>query len=95
MILRRLVSRLHRLPLLIEQTMALMHEGIGQGIVHPRVCMTDVPSQIRNQILEDPRQSPMLAALAGIPVEARDAARARLIGEAEQLYARQVKTESD
>lgn len=86
-----IVSRLNGLPVLIDQTITLMREGMQKGITHPRVCMRDVPSQIQNQIFDDPAKSPMLAALAGIPKEARDAARGKLIRDAELAYSSQVK----
>lgn len=84
-----IVSRLERLPLLVDQTIALMQEGMRQGITHPRVTMADVPSQIKNQIVNSPSQPPMLAAMSALPRENGDRI-SSLVRDAEQLYADKV-----
>lgn len=80
-----IIGRLERLPLLIDQTITLMREGMRQGITHPRVTMADVPAQIRNQIVNTPAQSPMLAALSGIAREG-GGPKLSLVKDAERLY---------
>jgi len=83
--------RLDRLPMLIDQTIALMREGMRRGITHPCVTMAEVPSQIKNQLVDKPTESPMLAALAGISLETADSRRIQLISDAERLYTNKVK----
>ncbi len=83
-----IVSRLDRLPVLIDQTIALMREGMRRGITHPRVTMADVPAQIRNQIVDHAAEAPMLAALIGV---SDDAEKTKLIRDAERIYADRVK----
>ena len=66
-----IVERLGRLPTLIDQTIALLDEGLRLGITPPQICLRDVPDQVRNQIVDDPAKSPLLE-----PVPDRDDAEA-------------------
>jgi uncharacterized protein (DUF885 family) len=43
--------------------MALMDEGLRAGITPPQVCLRDVADQVRNQLVSDPLESPLLAAV--------------------------------
>ena len=51
------IARMRALPVHVDQTIALMKEGIRAGILHPRVIMERVPAQIRSQIVEEPGES--------------------------------------
>jgi uncharacterized protein (DUF885 family) len=57
------LNRLRALPLLIEQQMERMDEGLRAGITPPQVCLRDVAEQVRNQLEADPLDSPLLAAV--------------------------------
>ena len=59
----RVVERLRRLPALIEQTTENLRLGLEAGLTPPQVCLRDVPQQIRNQIVDDPFDSPLLVPL--------------------------------
>ena len=50
------LARMRAFPTTVGQTIALMREGMRRGLVHPRVIMERVPSQIAKQIVEDPRR---------------------------------------
>jgi uncharacterized protein (DUF885 family) len=50
------IARLNAFPTLMDQTMALMREGIAQKVMHPKVIMQRVPAQIDKQIVS-PEQS--------------------------------------
>lgn len=52
------LARLRTLPVLVEQTTALMREGIRRGIVQPKITMQRVPAQIEKQVVAEPEQSP-------------------------------------
>ena len=62
-----ILARLRGIPALVDQTITLMRAGLGEGRTPPRVTLRDVPQQVRNQILDDPLVSPMLAAFARVP----------------------------
>ncbi|HUP85430.1 MAG TPA: DUF885 domain-containing protein [Acidimicrobiales bacterium] len=59
----RIVERLRRLPMLIDQTIDNLRRGLDAGLTPPQVCLRDVPQQIRNQIVDDPFDSPLLVPL--------------------------------
>jgi uncharacterized protein (DUF885 family) len=61
------LGRLESLPALIDQSIALMRIGMDLGVTPPRITLRDVPQQIRNQLLDDPAQSPLLGAFVSIP----------------------------
>jgi prolyl oligopeptidase len=51
------IARLRAFPVYMDQTIALMREGIKSRMVHPKVAMQRVPPQIERQIVEDPAES--------------------------------------
>ncbi len=55
---RKWLARMNALPTLIEQTMALMREGVKAGSTPPRVLMQRVVAQIAAQVVTDPSKSP-------------------------------------
>ena len=61
------LARLEGVPALVDQTIVLMKEGLAAGLTPPRVTLRDVPQQVRNQIVDDPWQSPLLRAFARLP----------------------------
>jgi uncharacterized protein (DUF885 family) len=61
------LGRLENLPAHIDQSIALMREGLELGITPPKITLRDVPQQIRNQLVDDPSESPLLGAFVIIP----------------------------
>lgn len=51
------LTRLRTFPAYMDQTIALMRDGIQARIVQPRIVMQRVPAQIRRQIVDDPTTS--------------------------------------
>lgn len=51
------IARLRAFPTYMDQTIALMREGIKLGMVHPRVIMNRIPEQIATQIVERASES--------------------------------------
>jgi uncharacterized protein (DUF885 family) len=47
------LSRLKAFPVLIDQTIALMDEGVKAGYTIPRIAMKDVPNQIKRLLPDD------------------------------------------
>src|SRR5215831_5756980 len=62
-----LVRRLERVAPLIEQTMALMDQGLAARMTPPKITFRDVPGQVKAQIFDDPMKSPMLEAFTKMP----------------------------
>jgi len=55
-----LVARLNGVPVLIEQTSALLQKGLDQKFTPPQITLRDVPQQVLNLIVKDPADSSML-----------------------------------
>jgi len=84
------LARLEGVPALVDQTIVLMKEGLQAGITPPRVTLRDVPQQVRNQIVDDPRESPLLHGFSRIPDSIPAAEGERLRERAAAAYAAHV-----
>src|SRR5262249_12064923 len=75
-----ILDRLRATPELVDQTIALMKEGLRRGITPPKVTLRDVPAQTGALLVDDPARSPLLAAFRSMPStiapDRRDALRA-------------------
>ncbi len=76
------IARLRAFPTLVDQTIALMREGIRLGIVYPRVIMERVPKQISAQIVDDPGESLFFKPFKKFPDGIPAAEQERLAAEA-------------
>lgn len=57
------LSRLQKIPVLVDQLILLMDDGIKKSITQPKTTLTGVPEQIQNIIGNDPAKSPLLKGL--------------------------------
>jgi uncharacterized protein (DUF885 family) len=62
-----MIGRLESAPRIIEAAISWMRKGMEAGVTPPRVTLRDVPQQIRNQLVDDPSQSPLLTAFQNMP----------------------------
>jgi uncharacterized protein (DUF885 family) len=62
-----ILSRLNAIPIVVDQEIALMRNGIAHGWVPPKITMRDVPKQAESQIVSDPLASPLLSAFKSYP----------------------------
>jgi uncharacterized protein (DUF885 family) len=85
-----IIKRLEGVPALVDQTIALMEQGVVHGLTPPRICLRDVPDQVRAQLVSEPLESPMLAALAHWPETIGPADRARLTTAASEAFTARV-----
>jgi uncharacterized protein (DUF885 family) len=85
-----LVLRLERVAPLIEQTMALMEQGLAAKMTPPRITFRDVPGQVKAQIFDDPIKSPMLEAFTKMPSAISQADAGALKDRAVSAYRQQV-----
>jgi len=72
------IGRLRAFPKYMAQTMAVMKQGIREGMLHPRVVMQRVPQQIRQQIVDAPEQSLFYKPFLDMPPELSEADLQRL-----------------
>jgi len=64
-----ILSRLDKTPILIEQTIALMKEGVERKIVLPKITLRDVPQQILNVIPDKVEASALYQPFAAIHLD--------------------------
>jgi uncharacterized protein (DUF885 family) len=56
------LTRLQNVPLLVDQNIALLKEGVSKGITQPRIALRDIPAQV-NRILDTPPAQSVLLQL--------------------------------
>jgi uncharacterized protein (DUF885 family) len=93
------LKRMDALPVLVDQTIALMREGVKAGSMPPKVLMQRVPRQIAAQIVDDPTKSPFYGAFrkfgdgipqadrAGLQADAQRVIRERIVPAYRSLQA--------
>ena len=85
-----ILARLNSIPTVVDQTIALMKEGITHGGVPPRITLRDVPRQVESQIVADAMKSPLLAAFAKYPATIPSAQQADFTRRALAAYSEKV-----
>ena len=75
---------------MVDQTLALLAQGLAAGITPPRVTLRDVPAQFESLLTDDPAKSPVLETFQQIPDAIPAADRERLRREAVQIFQSQV-----
>jgi uncharacterized protein (DUF885 family) len=84
------LARLKTLPVRIEQTIALMRQGVKEGIVYPKVVLQRVPAQLDHQIVSDAKTSPLYKPFTRFPDSVAESDRDRLAQAAQEIIAAQV-----
>jgi prolyl oligopeptidase len=84
------IARLRAFPPYMDQTIALMKEGIKVGMVYPKVIMGRVPNQIDDHLVDDPADSLFFKPFTQFPDDIDRATRERLVSEAKKAIAEQV-----
>jgi uncharacterized protein (DUF885 family) len=84
------LARMRALPKAIDQTIALMREGVKAGNVPPRVLMQRVPAQIAAQIVDDPAASPFYRPFTKFAAGLPESEHAALRAEAQKVIAEQI-----
>jgi uncharacterized protein (DUF885 family) len=77
------IVRLHRIPKLIDQTMALMREGLQAHNLQPRIIVERSEQRLREQLVSDARKSPFFQPFARFPQAIAKEQRDQLSSEAE------------
>ena len=86
-----IVARLKAAPALIDQTIALMRQGMAEGMTPPQITVRDVPDQVRAQIVDDALKSPLLEAFTKWPASIAPSDRERLTKAAVAAYTEAVR----
>ncbi len=80
-------QRLRAFPAYLDQTMALMREGIRERMLLPKVIMQRIPAQIDKQIVADPTASPFYKPFKKFSAGISEADRSRLSTAAKEAIA--------
>jgi uncharacterized protein (DUF885 family) len=81
----KLLNLLRTVPRYLDQNMALLREGVREGITQPSIILQDVPAQIEKLIAGAPQSSPFLAAFQRFPTSISEVERQRLTEQAVAL----------
>jgi len=84
------IARLNGIGPFVDQTIALMREGMRRGLTQPRVIMERVPAQIAKQLVASPAESPFYAPFSRMPDSMPEAERTRLAAAGRQAIEREV-----
>jgi uncharacterized protein (DUF885 family) len=85
-----ILARLDALPALVDQTMALMQEGVRRGYTVPRIALRDVPKQILDLIPDDPMKSALFQPFNEFPVSIPQSDRTALTNRAKKIFAAKI-----
>jgi len=86
-----ILARLNGIPSLVNQTLALLRMGLEKGIVPPRVPLRTLPDQAKNQVQENPMESPLLSKFQRFPEGMDEGDRDRLRLAVETVYRASVR----
>jgi uncharacterized protein (DUF885 family) len=84
------ITRMRSFPVLMDQNIALMRQGMKERIVHPKVIMERIPAQIDKQIVTDLAQSGFYRPFRHFSKEISAADQQRLQQEARQAVEQQI-----
>lgn len=84
------IARLNAFPVLMDQTISLMREGMRQKIVWSREVLERVPGQIESQIVSAPEDSPFFRPLKNFPESVSAEERTRLTMKAKEAVTEKV-----
>src|SRR4051812_40130534 len=76
------IARLNAYPVMVDQTIEVLREGIKTGIMPSKLTMTRVPEQISKRIVSDPTQSDYYAPFKTFPKSISDADQKQLADSA-------------
>lgn len=85
-----MIIRLNKTPEVVDQTITWMRKGMAAGVTPPSITLRDVPQQIRNQLVDEPDQSPLLSAFKTFPASVDSFQQATLRKQAEAAYSESV-----
>ncbi len=88
--LSNIVTRLRGIPAVVDQTIALMRQGIVEKMTPPRIVLRDLPAQVLAQVVDEPLSSPMLAAFVTRPSGVPESEWPGLVEQATAAYRQQV-----
>ncbi len=87
---RNYLSRLHEIPRLMDQYIALMRKGLELGITQPRVILKGRDEPIKAQVVDAVADSPFYAPFEEMPESVSGGEKTRLLATAEEVISGEV-----
>ena len=87
---RNYLSKLHQIPVVMDEYIALMRTGLERGITQPRVILDGRDVPIKAQLVESVQDSPFWAPFADIPEHLASGEKAELLATAEKVITDEV-----
>lgn len=87
---RNYLSRLHQLPVVMDEYIELMREGIKLGFTQPRVILDGRDEPIKAQLVERADQSPFFEPFMDVPEAMAGGQKAELLATAEKVISEDV-----
>ena len=84
------LARLHELPVVMDEYIALMRTGVALGFTQPRVVLDGRDGAIQAQLVQRPQDSPFFQPFSELPETIASGDRAQLLATAEQVIANDV-----
>ena len=84
------LARLDQVDDLMDQTIAVMDQGIATGFVPPKITMSRVPAQIARQIVETAEESLFYQPFVSLPDSINEAEQRRIRASAKEIIERAV-----
>jgi uncharacterized protein (DUF885 family) len=85
------LARLKALPVVVDNVIALLEEGLAKGVTPPRITLREVPAQVLNQIPDEPLKSPLLASFVNLPAAVTGEQGLELRAAAAKTYTTEVR----
>jgi uncharacterized protein (DUF885 family) len=85
------IARLKALPAVVDNVISLLEEGLKKGVTPPQITLREVPTQVLNQIPEEPLKSPLLASFVDLPATVSGEQGLELRAVASKTYATEVR----
>jgi len=83
---QNILARLHGVPALIDQNLAILDEAIQEGWTQPAIVVDRVTKQIDAQVAQEKKDSALLAPFRNFPSNFTPQEQAKLRGDAEASY---------
>jgi uncharacterized protein (DUF885 family) len=84
------IARMRAFPAQMDQTIALMREGMKRKLLPPQAILSRVPEQLKDQLPADPTKSPFYQPFEKFPASMPEAQRAELRKQAASAIAQAV-----
>jgi len=82
---RNYLARLHEMPAVMDEYLALMRRGVAEGFTQPRVVLSGRDAPIKAQLVENPQDSPFYQPFRELPESVAGGERAQLLATAKQV----------